>query len=371
MVALTGPRQSGKTTLARALFPDKPYVSLENPDTRAFADTDPRGFLATYESGAIFDEVQRCPALFSYLQGVVDASPGMGRFILTGSQQFGLMSGITQSLAGRVGMVQLLPFSLGELAEAGRAPGDLETSIHEGGYPPLHDRALATADWFAAYASTYLERDVRALINVRELATFQLFLGMCASRAGQLVNLSSLANDCGITHNTARAWLSVLEASYIVFLVQPHHRNFSKRLIKSPKLYFCDTGLLCWLLGIADKSQLVTHAMRGALFENWVATELLKGRWNRGLPANLYFWRDSTGNEIDFLVESGGKLRPIEVKAGKTVVPDYFSALSKWCALAGEEAVLPTLVYAGAERQARREAGVIGWADMARLAQEI
>lgn len=368
IVAITGPRQSGKTTLARATFPNKPYVSLEYPDTRAFADSDPRAFLEGYPDGAILDEVQRCPDLFSYLQGIVDEDGRMGLFVLTGSQQFDLRSRITQSLAGRVGMVQLLPFSHIELVSVGKAPAELEKAMYLGYYPALHDRNIAPGDWQPGYVATYLERDLHQLINVRDLNAFQLFLRMCAARTGQLLNLSSLASDCGITHNTAKAWLSVLEASYIIFLLHPHFRNFNKRLTKTPKLYFYDTGLVCWLLGIRDESQLATHAMRGALFETWVIAELMKGRFNRGLPANIYFWRDSTGNEIDILVDQGELLSPIEVKAGKTIAADFFNALRKWCVLAGKAAGPATLVYAGTDKQTRTDITILPWHDIVDLA---
>ena len=371
IVAITGPRQSGKTTLARNTFPGKPYVSLEYPDTRAFADSDPRGFLEGYPDGAVLDEVQRCPELFSYLQGIVDDDGRMGLFVLTGSQQFDLRAKITQSLAGRVGMVQLLPFSHGELAGVHKEPDNPEAAMYNGYYPPLYDRDIAPMDWHPGYVATYLERDLHQLIHVRDLKSFQLFLRMCAARTGQLLNLSSLAADCGITHNTARAWISVLEASYILHLLPPHFRNFNKRLIKTPKLYFYDTGLACWLLGVQDKNQLINHAMRGALFETWVISELLKGRFNRGLPSNLYFWRDSAGNEIDILVDQGEQLAPIEVKSGKTVAADFFGALRKWCTQAGPAAGPATLIYAGDKQQRRTDVTVLPWQDVIEIATDI
>lgn len=371
VVAVTGPRQSGKTTLARAVFPDKPYVSLEDPDVRTFADDDPRSFLARYPDGAILDEVQRCPELFSYLQGVVDADGRMGLFLLTGSQQFGLFSNITQSLAGRVGMVQLLPFGYGELHRADRAPADVETAIFMGSYPPLYDRPVTPADWYLAYVATYVERDLHQLIQVRDLKAFQLFLRMCAARTGQLLNLSALANDCGIAHNTAKAWLSVLEASYIIFFLQPHYRNFGKRLTKSPKLYFYDTGLVSWLLGIQSPEQITIHALRGALFETWVVAELMKGRFNRGLASNLYFWRDSTGNEVDVLAEQGERLLPIEIKAGRTLASDAFASLNKWCELAGEVSGPVHLCYAGDEGRQRGWVSVLPWREVATLADTL
>lgn len=371
VVTITGPRQSGKTTLARAVFPGKPYVSLEDPDERLFADGDPRAFLARFPDGAILDEVQRCPALFSYLQTIVDLDGRTGLYVLTGSQQFGLLSKITQSLAGRVGLVQLLPFSHGELTAAGKALRSIEEALYTGSYPPLYDRKVLPSDWYPGYVLTYLERDLHQLVNVRDLKTFQLFLRMCAARTGQLVNLSSLANDCGITHNTAKAWLSVLEASYIIFFLQPHHRNFNKRLTKSPKLYFYDTGLVSWLLGIHDSSQVAIHAMRGALFETWVVAELMKGRYNRGLQPNLYFWRDSTGNEVDLLVDKGERLYPIEIKSGKTVTADYFTGLRKWVNLAGDVAGQVRLVYGGDDSQSRTDAQVVAWREIAGLAEDV
>lgn len=292
-------------------------------------------------------------------------------YVLTGSQQFGLRSKITQSLAGRVGMVQLLPFSHGELNDVGQMPADLETAIYTGSYPPLYDRELSPADWYPGYVSTYVERDLHQLIQVRDLKSFQLFLRMCAARTGQLLNLSSLANDCGITHNTVKAWLSVLEASYIVFLLQPHYRNFNKRLIKSPKLYFYDTGLVSWLLGIQEQSQVMIHSLRGALFETWIVAELIKGRLNRGLQPNLYFWRDSTGNEVDVLAEQGEHLLPIEIKSGRTLTADSFAALNKWCRLAGDIASPGHLVYAGEDAQQRAQVTVTPWQSISGLAEEI
>ena len=370
-VTLTGPRQSGKTTLSRAAFPDKPYVSLEDLDTREFAVADPRRFLARYPDGAILDEVQRAPELFSYLQTSADLDGRMGLFILTGSQQFGLLAGISQSLAGRVGLVQLLPFSVGELQEADKLPASLDTLLYQGGYPPIHDRQLSPSQWYAGYVTTYLERDVRQLINVRDLALFQRFIRLCAGRTGQLLNLSSLANDCGTTHNTAKAWISLLEASYILFLLPPHHRNFNKRLVKTPKLYFYDTGLAAWLMGVQSADQLATHPHRGALFETWVAGELLKGRYNRALPANLFFWRDNTGNEVDIIVDQGLTLVPLEIKSGQTISADYFSGLHKWLAWAGAEAGKPYLVYGGDESQERKDGEVVPWRRLAEIAEAL
>ena len=347
IVALTGPRQSGKTTLARAAFPGKPYVSLENPDQLAYATADARRFLANYPDGAILDEVQRCPELFSYLQGWVDERRRMGDFVLTGSQQFGLLSKITQSLAGRVGLVHLLPFSQSELAGAGMASTSVDVALWQGAYPALYDRGLSPEDWFPNYVATYVERDVRQLLAVRELGLFQRFLKMCAARCGQLLNLSSLAADCGISHVTARQWLTVLEASYIVRLLAPYHRNFGKRLVKTPKLYFLDVGLAAWLLGIRDASTIATHAMRGALFETFVIGEFIKQRHNAGQPAELYFWRDNVGHEIDLLFETGSRLQPVEIKSGMTFSYGWLDAAKRWKELAGAAALDPWVIHGG------------------------
>ena len=361
IVALTGPRQSGKTTLARAAFPGKPYVSLENPDQLAYATADARRFLANYPDGAIIDEVQRCPELFSYLQGWVDERRRMGDFVLTGSQQFGLLSKITQSLAGRVGLVHLLPFSQSELAGAGMAATSVDVALWQGAYPALYDRSLSPEDWFPNYVATYVERDVRQLLAVRELGLFQRFLKMCAARCGQLLNLSSLAADCGISHVTARQWLTVLEASYIVRLLAPYHRNFGKRLVKTPKLYFLDVGLAAWLLGIRDASTIATHAMRGALFETFVIGEFIKQRHNAGQPAELYFWRDNVGHEIDLLFETGSRLQPVEIKSGMTFSYSWLDAAKRWKAFAGDTALDPWVIHGG-DRSFECEGGhVFSW----------
>jgi predicted AAA+ superfamily ATPase len=350
IVVITGPRQSGKTTLAQATFPDKPYLSLEDPDIRAVAESDPRRLLASYPDGAVLDEAQRVPQLFSYLQTYVDANLRPGMFVLTGSQQFGLLSRITQSLAGRVGIVQLLPFSLVELQAVGRLPEKTDTLLYRGCYPPLYDRALGPGDWFAGYVTTYVERDLRQLISVRDLSAFQRFVKMCAARTGQLLNLSALAADSGISHNTASAWISVLEASYLVHLLRPHSRNFNKRLVKMPKLYFCDAGLAAWLAGIRRMEDLVFHPLRGAIFETLVVGEFLKRCWHDGMPSNLYFWRDSKGLEIDLLLEQGDVLTPVEIKSGETIASDYLDNLKKWAALSGNSEQQSWLIYAGEQR---------------------
>lgn len=365
VVTLTGPRQSGKTTLARAIFAGRPYISLEDPDVRRMALEDPRAFLAGLPDGAVLDEAQRTPELLSYLQARVDADGRMGLFLLTGSQQFGLMSGITQSLAGRSAFIELLPFSLNELGRAGISPPSLDEMLLAGGYPPLYDRSLLPKAWFPAYVTAYVERDVRQILKVQDLEVFQRFVRLCAGRSGQILNLASLATDCGITHNTAKAWISVLEASYVLFLLRPHHENFSKRLIKSPKLYFYDTGLLCWLLGIQNAGQLASHPLRGSIFETFVVSELVKSRLNRGERAAFSFWRDSNGNEIDVVADVGTGMMPIEIKAGQTINRDFFAGLERWTALAGERAVSPALIYGGEENHERRGTRIIGWRKVA------
>jgi predicted AAA+ superfamily ATPase len=333
---------------------------LEDIDQRRFAQEDPRGFLNQFPEGAILDEVQHCPDLFSYLQTLVDLQNKMGLFVLTGSQQFGLLEKVTQSLAGRAGFIQLLPFTLDELQKSNEAPLALEELLFKGLYPPIYDRPISSTQWYSDYIVSYLERDIRQLIHVKDLNTFHRFLQMCAARTGQLLNLSSLANDCGISHNTAKAWISVLEARYVLFLLQPHHQNFNKRLIKSPKLYFNDTGLVCTLLNLQNPDQLKTHPIRGALFETWVVGEFIKHRFNQGLMSNLFFWRDSQGHEIDILMDQGDKLIPIEIKAGQTITADYFTALTYWQTLAKQN-IPGWLIYAGNDSQKRNHVNIVSW----------
>lgn len=370
LLVLTGPRQSGKTTLARSAFADLPYVNLEDPDTRDLAAADPRRFLAHHATGAIFDEVQRVPHIMSYLLGMADASPRMGQFVLTGSQQFGLMDGITQSLAGRVGMLTLLPLSHAELAAAMSVGNtSLEERMWLGGYPALHaaHRGVLPVHWFAAYLATYVERDVRQLLNVGNLLTFQRFISMCAARSAQMINLNSLASDCGISQPTARQWLTVLQASHLITLLPPYYRNFGKRLVKTPKLYFLDTGLLCHLLRIAEPEDLRTHAMRGAVFETWVVSETLKHRYNQGLPADLYYWRDNHGLEVDLVFEHAGKLHSVDCKSGMTYAADWLDAARRWRQVAGTEPgeiADPVLVYGGDSTQARADHLVLSWRDL-------
>ena len=330
VVTVTGPRQSGKTTLCRTAFPEKPYVSLEPPDEREFALRDPRAFLARCPDGAIIDELQRAPDLPSYLQPLVDADPRAGRFILTGSQNFSLVQSLSQTLAGRTAIVELLPLGLEELRRFPDPPADLHAVLWTGGYPRILDRQLPPREWLASYVATYVERDVRQVLNVGDLLTFQTFLRMCASRAGQLLNLSSLGAECGVTHATARAWLAVLEASYIAFRLPPLHANLGKRLIKAPKLYFYDTGLLCYLLGIRDAPQLAVHPQRGPIFENWVIAEVLKHHRHRGLVPSLHFYRERAGAEVDLVVERGADRLAVEIKAAMTRRPTCSPHRTAW-----------------------------------------
>jgi len=361
VVVVSGPRQSGKTMLVQALFPKRPYANLEELDIREYAETDPRGFLAQYPDGAVLDEVQRVPGLFSYIQGVVDRDRRPGQFILTGSQQFGLLAGVSQSLAGRAAIVDLLPFTARELQVARMLPDKLETVLQKGLYPAIYDMDLDPYSYYGNYVRTYLERDVRQMVNVRDLGSFQRFMRLCAGRTGQLVNLSDLGSDAGVTHNTAKSWISVLEASYLIHLLPTHHQNFRKRVVKTPKLYFLDPGLAVWLLGIENQDQIQSHPMRGAIFESFVISELLKARFNAGLRSNMYFWRSRTGLEVDVVLERGNTLDPLEIKSGQTVAADWFKSLQRWMAIAERSGGDPYLVYGGSQGHTRSGIQVLPW----------
>ena len=355
VVTVTGPRQSGKTTLCRKVFPDMAYVNLERPDTREYAFSDPRGFLASYPRGAILDEIQRVPHLLSYIQVLVDENIQSRPFILTGSQQFEVLNTMAQSLAGRTALLRLLPLSIAELLPHEPA-GSLDRLLLYGFYPRIHDQKLDPTQALGDYFATFVERDMRQMAAIKDPRLFENFVKLCAGRIGQVLNLQSLGNDVGVSHTTARHWISLLEASYVVFLLPPWYRNVSKRLIKSPKLYFYDVGLASYLLGMENESHVSRHPLRGNLFENLVVVEALKYRLNRGKRSNITFYRDAKGNEVDLVLEIGPDVFPIEIKAGATIAMDYFKGLRSF------EKVIPplenseissALVYGGAEKQTR------------------
>jgi len=370
VILLTGPRQAGKTTLAKYLFPTHAYVSLEDPDNRESVLTDPRSFLARFEGGAIFDEVQRVPSLLSYLQTEVDRDATPGRFVLTGSHHVQLMNSVSQTLAGRVAVTHLLPFSLAELqlrpainpfdallsCEASAQPvSNLDKTLFTGGYPRIHDKELDPRDWLASYYQTYIERDVRDIINIVDLDSFQRFVRLCAGRSGQLLNLSSLGIDAGITHSTVKKWLSVLQAGFLVHLLPPHHANFAKRLVKTPKLFFLDTGLLCYLLGIRSADMLETHPLRGSIFETLIVSEMIKSFTNAGEVPPLYFWRDRTGHEVDVIIDAGIELIPVEIKTGATVASSFFDGLRFFGKLGKPASSSGVLVHGGSSAAHMRE----------------
>ena len=362
-ITLTGPRQSGKTTLCQAVFPDHPYRSLESPDDRAFAQDDPRAFLAQFPNGAVLDEVQRVPDLLSYLQGIIDADPTPGRWILSGSQNFALLESVTQSLAGRAAMHQLLPLSWDETRRFPRYPASLDDALFRGGYPHIYNRNLNPSDWLRSYVATYIERDVRTINNVGDLTTFQRFVELCAGRTAQLLNYSSLADDCGISQPTAKAWFSILEASFIAFHLPPFSVKQRSRLVKMPKLFFQDTGLVCWFLGIREPRQLRAHPLRGALFETWVVSEVLKHRTHRGRSGGLSFYRDRHGAELDLVVDEPDVLTIVEAKSaatpksslldGATRVRPRLLSVRPRCDL--------TLVYGGEDLQERSDSRLTPW----------
>ncbi len=360
VVSVTGPRQSGKTTLLRVSFPEYTYTSLEDPDTRIIASEDPRSFLARSER-MIIDEIQRVPELFSYIQTLTDQTGISGQFIISGSQSFLLNKDIAQSLAGRVAVLRLLPFSYSELRNVDINFSSYEQLIFKGFYPRIYDKGIEPADFFPSYIQTYIERDVRLLQNIRDLNLFIRFMKLCAGRTGQLLNMNSLANDTGVSVNTVKSWISVLEASFIIFLLQPHHKNFNKRLVKMPKLYFFDTGLACSLLDIETASQLETHYLTGGLFENFIISELIKSRYHRGLRNNCYFWRDHKGNEVDCLIEKAQKLIPVEIKSARTYTKKLFTGLNYWKKISANEKKETFLVYGGDSDKLIEENRIIAW----------
>ncbi len=358
VVTVTGPRQSGKTTIVKELFNNKPYVSLENIDQMERAETDPRGFLASFPDGAVIDEVQRVPSLFSYIQGIADEKKMNGMFILTGSYQFALMKSITQSLAGRTAIVELLPFSINEIRNTYEIKS-IDELLFKGFYPRIYDQNLDPYQALEFYFRTYVERDLREISQIHNLSLFKRFVRMCAGRTGQILNLSNLANSVGVTHTTAREWISLLEASYIVFLLEPYFINIKKRLVKSPKLYFYDTGLATHLMGIGQQEQLLTHPLRGNLFENLVIMEILKYRYNEGKSNNLNFYRDHKGNEVDIIYNLAQHTLPIEVKSGQTVTKDYFKGLNHFEKLFTDLPYGKAIVYGGDSYHLQQEAQIL------------
>ncbi len=359
IVNLTGPRQSGKTTLVRSVFTEKSYVSLENPDMRRFALEDTRGFLNTYKNGAIFGEIQRVPELFSYLQEIVDSSYEKGKYILTGSNNYLLQQSISQSLAGRIGSMTLFPFSLEELNEY-EVPESDDELMFKGFYPPVYNQQIPISDWAQNYIRTYIEKDVRQIKNISNLFVFERFMSLVAGRCGQELNYSSLSVEAGVDIKTIQSWIGILESSYIVYLLKPHYKNFNKTIVKRPKLYFYDTSLAFSLLRIHNVNQLQTHYLRGALFENMLVSEFMKQYANLGLLPGIYYWRDKTGHEIDVIIDVEGKLFPIVIKSGKTINNDFFKNLKYWSKLSGIKN--SALIYAGNQKQIRsKETEVNNW----------
>jgi predicted AAA+ superfamily ATPase len=371
VVAVTGPRQSGKTTLCRNSYPDRAYVSLETLDTREFARSDPRGFLAEYADGAVIDEIQHVPELLNYLQSEVDARPDPGRFILTGSQHFGLSHSIAQSLAGRCGILVLLPPSLEELRAFPKAPNDLYSVLWQGAYPRIYDRNIPPHQWLADYTTTYIQRDVRQVVNIGDLQLFSGFLKLCAGRTAQEINLSALGSDTGISHNTVRAWLSVLETSYIIHRLPSWHTNIRKQVVKSPKLHFFDSGLACYLLGIREPEQLRHHPLRGAIFESWVVAEVYKSLVHNGVQPGLFHYRETRGLEIDLLIDRGDQFDAVEIKSAATAAAGFFKNLQRFSDRMKEAAPSRTIksyvVYGGVGSQRRSNAQLLSWRDVQRM----
>jgi predicted AAA+ superfamily ATPase len=364
VVTILGPRQSGKTTLAKKLFPKKPYVNLEHLPTRRFATSDPDGFLGQYPDGAVIDEIQRVPELTSYIQVITDPKNKNGMFILTGSHQFNLRNAVNQSLAGRTAILRLMPFTIGETQSFGNY--DADDLICTGFYPRVYDQKIPASQVYADYYETYLERDLRELVNIKDLQLFERFMRLCAGRCGQLLNLNNLASDTGISQPTAKLWITVLESSFILFRLPPYHTNIRKRLIKTPKLYFYDTGLAAWLCNIENRRQLAPHPLRGSLYENMVVADILKSRFNQGRRNNLCFYRDRSGNEVDLLVPNGNLLVPIEIKSGLTVNDSYFKGIRHFRELFPDQVENAFVVYPGEMEQPRTVAKVAHHSNIAK-----
>ena len=365
-IAVIGPRQSGKTTLVKVTFSEKPYLSLENPDTRNFAMEDPRGFLQNLPNGAILDEVQRTPLLFSYLQEILDNSNQKGLFILTGSNNFLLQESISQSLAGRVGYLNLLPFSIKELLTVNLLPETDEEVMVNGFYPPIYDQRISSLDWVPNYIKTYIERDVRQIKNVSDLLIFEKFMSVLAGRTSQELNLTSISNEVGVDLKTVQSWIGILESSFIIYLLKPHFQNYNKTIVKRPKVYFYDTGLVCSFLRISNVSQLENHPLKGAIFETMVVIEMVKKYTNQGINPPLFYWRDKTGHEIDLIEDKGNLLTPIEIKSSKTINSDFFKNLKYWNHLSKMNKAV--LIYSGIQEQNRSDGTLItNWKNISNL----
>lgn len=372
---LLGARQTGKTTLARSTFPRLRYVSLENPDEFRFSQEDPKSWLAQFPKGAVLDEIHRVPSLFSWLQGLIDEKKI--KFVLTGSQNILLMEKTSQTLAGRMSILTLPPLTQAEInghpskppedslfnphAPAAHPRGNLLDSILRGGYPEPVTKPANRSFWFSDYIHTYVERNVRQLLNVKDLLSFQRFLSLCAGRSGQILNKASLANDAGLSHGTVGHWLSVLQTSGLVYLLAPYHKNFNKRIIKSPKLYFLDTGLLCRLLGIHQTSEIQHHPLLGAIFETFVVSEIRKTLFNLGREPNLFFWRDQNGLEVDLLVPQGPDFLPLEIKLGQTISGDSFKNLHSWRETTKTPNTPASFLYGGDNEHQREGITVKSW----------
>ena len=367
IISITGPRQSGKTTLSRACFPDYDYVNLESPETRLAAEEDPKGFLRAHKKGLIIDEVQRMPELFSFLQVLSDERGKPGEYILTGSQHFLLQKSISQSLAGRVFVSHLLPFSIHELGQARLLPEDPNEALLKGFYPRVYDKDIEPALFYPSYNQTYLERDIAGLVSAGNINVFRKFMELLVGRTGQLINFSALSIEVGVDYKTIQSWCSLLEAGFMIFFLRPFHMNFSKRIVKSPKVYFYDTGLACNLLGIKSADDVRKHWARGALFENMVVADCMKAFYNQGLRPPVYFWRDSKGLEIDLLIEGSSGIKAIEIKSGTTINTDFFSNLEKFEKLT-DSPLSKYILYGGITQTSRRETTVLPWIETARLA---
>ncbi len=362
VVTLTGPRQSGKSTLCKMVFKHHDYVNLEAPDIRRFAMNDPRGFLSQYPNGAILDEIQRCPELPSYLQVLVDRDRQKGKWILTGSQNLSLLESVSQSLAGRTAVLHLLPLTYPEICRFNAYPKEIDALMLTGGYPAIYDQKIDPSQWLRAYVGTYIDRDARNITRITDLVTFQRFVELCAGRTGQMLNLSSLAADAGISQPTAKAWLGVLETSFLVFRLVPFISNMRKRLVKMPKLFFYDTGLVCWLLGIRSADQLRNHPLRGAIFETWIVSEIIKHRTNQGHERGVYFYRDRQGREIDLIIEEPNALHAIEIKSGQTIGDDTLQKSLRCGELLGPQGrTRTTIIYGGNAQQQVKDMLIVPW----------